>query len=562
MSRVVRRRLGAVVAGAVTLLLGACAAMPTAGPVQQGDGRVDEPSGIDVLAEGPRPDADPVEIVESFLVAGSAGFPDNFVVARQYLAGEARAAWDPLAGVTVSGTLEIAEVASAQVQVDVPVVARVDSEGRFSEVPPVGAETALTFGLVQDDDGQWRISEAPDGLVVPTDDFDAFFRQTSLYFLSPDKTFLVPEQRWLPAKSRATSVVSALLAGPSPWLRDAVDTAVPEGVQLKPESVQVDDQGVAHVGLFSARSSDLLDADRPLLLAQIEHSLLALPGVASVDVRVGGVDFEGAATLRAGSASSGVPEVLQDGALLQVGTDGLTPVEGVGPLTVPDPRHPARDESGEVRVVVSDGRRLVTVPTQDDPGTVLYTGASLSAPSVDRFGYAWTTDAGVGVVAAQAAGVTGEPVADAVQVAASWLDGRTVRSVRVARDGVRVAVVSVGEDGVAVELTSVVRDKRGVPQALGDAVRVGAPLTAASSVVWMDESTLGVLGGENGENVVHLVPLAGRTETLGRASGLASLSGGRTPYAGTTDGSLLKLVGSTWVRVPDVTGVLDPSVPG
>ncbi|MFC4614958.1 LpqB family beta-propeller domain-containing protein [Cellulomonas algicola] len=557
-----RRRVAAAAAAAVTLVLGACTAIPTSGPVQQGgDGRVDEPSNIDVLAEGPRPDAAPLEIVESFLVAGSAGFRDDFVVARQYLAGEARAEWQPLAGVVVSGALEFGDLGDGQVQVDVPVVARVDREGRYAEAP-AGAESSVTFGLVQDDEGQWRISEAPDGLVVPTDDFEVFFRQTSIYFLSPDETFLVPEQRWLPVKSRETSVVSALLAGPSPWLRDAVHTALPDGVQLKPEAVSVDAEGVAHVGLFTTRTAELLDADRPLLLAQIEQSLLALPGVSSVDVTAGGVSLDGAASLRSGEGPAVAPEVLLDGALVQVGTDGPAPVDGLGPLTVPDPSAPARDEGGTVRVVLSDGRSLVTVPTEDDPGTTLYTGSALSAPSVDRHGYAWTTDVGAGIVAVLASRATGEAPAQAVQVAAPALEGRTVRSVRVSRDGVRVALVSTGDDGVAVHLGAVTRDRHGVPQAIGEVVRVGTPLTAASSVVWFDEATLGVLATEGGESVVHVVPLAGETTTLPRASGLVSLAGGRTPYAATADGTLLRLVGTTWVRVPDVAGVRDPSLPG
>ena len=240
--------------------------MPTSGSVQKGgDGQVDEPSSIDVLAEGPRPDAAPLEIVESFLVAGSAGFRDDFVVARQYLAGQARSEWQPLAGVVVSGALEFAEVGNGQVQVEVPVVARVDSEGRYAEAP-TGAESSLTFGLVQDEDDQWRISDAPDGLVVPTDDFELFFRQTPIYFLSPDDTFLVPEQRWLPVKSRETSVVSALLAGPSPWLRDAVRTEVPDGVQLKPEAVRVDEHP-----LGGRRVAEDLDAPRSVAQA-LDHA--------------------------------------------------------------------------------------------------------------------------------------------------------------------------------------------------------------------------------------------------------------------------------------------------
>ena len=63
------------------------------------------------------------------------------------------------------------------------------------------------------------------------------FQAAPLYFLSPDEKFLVPDTRWLPNKNLQTAVVQELLAGPSTWLRDAVTTAIPEGVQLNPEAV-------------------------------------------------------------------------------------------------------------------------------------------------------------------------------------------------------------------------------------------------------------------------------------------------------------------------------------
>jgi hypothetical protein len=554
-----RNRLRAVVTSALTALaLAGCVAIPTSGPVQEGRSEVVEPSGIVALAEGPRPGAKPVELVESFLINAPLDFQKQFAVGRLYLAGEASDTWKPLAGVVVAGSPDITAVGSATVQVDVPVVARVDADGRYSEAA-AGARESLTFELVQDDEGQWRISSAPDGLIVSELDFESLFRETSLYFLSPDSQYLVPEVRWLPAWQQATSAVRALLAGPSPWLRDAVRTAVPDGVQLKPQSVPVDDSGVATVGLDAARTSAVLDADRPLLLAQVEATLRQVPEVGKVQLQVGGVPLEadeGAATLQRAATPGGDVELLQAGRLVQLSGNDVVPVPGVAALTGLDPHSPARNDDGSVRVMLSGSGTLMTVPTAQAPAQTLLTGPGLAAPSVDRFGWAWTGDSAGELLAGKA----GEAP---VRLVPEWLDGRTVTAVRVSRDGARVAVVSRGADGVAVDVVGAVRDASGTPLPGGEPMRVGVPLADATAVVWLDESTLGVLGTSAGTTALHLVPLAGRTTALPEVGDLVGVAGGKVPYVSTADGQLFRLVGQqSWVRVPDVEGVADPSYPG
>ena len=247
-----RRLLRSVLLLGTVAALAACAAIPTAGPVEQGNAEVTEPSEIDVLAEGPQPGDTPVEIVDGFLAAGAAGASDNFVTARQYLAGEAKATWDPSAGVVVSGPVEPAPTASeTEVTIDVPVLARVNEVGVYAEAPPDGRES-VTFGMVQNDADEWRIAATPPGLILQQEDFARSYRPASLYFLSPDEKFLVPEERWFPTKNLRTAIVRELLAGPSAWLQDAVVTAVPDGVELNPEAVLVDEEGVAVVRLAPA----------------------------------------------------------------------------------------------------------------------------------------------------------------------------------------------------------------------------------------------------------------------------------------------------------------------
>ena len=547
-----RVRRGALAALAVAVLA-ACSAIPTSGPVQESDTEVTEPADIDVLAEGPQPGDTPTEIVDGFLAAGAAGFSDQFVTAREYLAGEAKATWKPLAGVTVAGPWQYEPTSvDTEVTIDVPVKARVDEGGRYAEAAPEGGES-VTFEMVQDDKDQWRIALPPDGLILQQEDFARSYRSASLYFLSPDDAFLVPESRWFPWKNLPTSIMTELLSGPSPWLQDAVDTAVPDGVELNPQSVTIDDDGVAHVSLAPALA--VTRADRDLLLAQIDASLLPVKGIGSVQVDAGGVLLEpGTKTLQRGNPPSSNVEFLRDDKIVALVDGDATPVPDLASLAGLDARSPARNEDASVRVMLSGPTSLTTVPTGTAPARELFTGTGLVAPSVDRFGWAWTADSG-GLVAVPTDG-------DPVHVAADWLDGRTVRAVRVARDGVRIVIVSSGADEVKVDVAAITRDESGSPQQVGIPQRAGASLVDASSVAWADESTLAVIGRSTGNTAVHLVPVAGPTTTLPDVPKLAALAAGSGIYVTTTDGELRRFVQPTWAQVLGVDGASDPFFSG
>ncbi|GEL95136.1 LpqB family beta-propeller domain-containing protein [Cellulomonas composti] len=549
--RVPAALVGTWVALAALLALTGCVAIPTSGPVVRGDVTVGDTRDIDVLAEGPQDGADPLQIVDGFLLAGGVGFPDEFATAREYLTGQLRTSWQPLAGVLVAGTPEVVQPTENTVTFDLPVVAYVDADGRYTEAAE-GARDSRTFELRKDRAGEWRISSAPDGLILAQTEFSRTFRSSPVYFLSADGAYLVPETRWFPADNLQTSVARALVDGPSPWLRDAVTTAVPEAVQLKPLAVEIDAKGTASVGLEPP--SLVLPADRDALLAQFEASLGAVPGVRNVTVTTGSVILDGSPDAIARcSATAGPVEMLQAGSVVLLDGDGVQPVDGLEPVGK-DASHAARDESGDVRVVLTPDGLTTVAPTGETP-QLLVPGAGLVAPSVDRHGWAWT--AGVsGIVAARVG-------SDALPVAADWLVGRTVVALAVACDGARVAVVSRAVDGVAVDLAAVVRDASGAPQVLGAPVRVGAPILDAQDVDWIDESTLAVLGRSTGGTTVHRVPVSGLTVTLPEVPDVVAMAAGTTIYITTADGLLRQLVGpSSWTTVAGVEGVRDPAFPG
>ena len=544
-------RAGPVVA--LVALLAACSAIPTAGPVLKGDGQVEEPGSVVVLAEGPGQDADPAAIVNGFLLAGAAGLSGDFLRAREFLAGDAVSGWDPLGGVVIASTTSVAQTTDTEVTVDVGVEGKVDAAGRYTEAP-ADARESVVFQMVQDSRGQWRIADAPDGLIISAATFTNRFDAATLYFLTPDATMLVPEMRWYPTRNLATSVVKGLLTGPSTWLRDAVRTEVPDGVQLKPESVVVTD-GSAEVDLEPAAAVQA--ADRGLLLAQINASLVGLRGITSVVVRAGagGAQLEDPTVLP--TARAATLEAIAGDALVALVDGALVPADEVGTLAGLAARSPARSSNGSVRVLLDGPNTLVSAPDAADESVPLLTGPDLAAPSVDRLGWAWTATGG------KVLAVTSDVAP--VQVDAEWLGDRTIDALRVSRDGARIAVASTGADGTTVDVAGVVRDGDGVPQQLSEPVRVGARVTAVDAMVWADDLTLAVLGRTDGSANLRLVSVGGPSRSLpdvADAVALAADRGVRTLVVATQDGDLLRYDGQTWVPVSGATGVRDPAFPG
>ncbi|GIG36134.1 LpqB family beta-propeller domain-containing protein [Cellulomonas pakistanensis] len=565
-----RRAVTAAALAVLLATLSACVGIPTSGPVGVGVEGVSEQGVVELLGDPPPQDGTPEDIVRGFLGASAAGFSresassdaaDDFRNAREYLSGETRRSWNPREQVLVYATASSPDIqlrGESQVRVDVRVAARIDADGRYAQGGP-DARESLTFDLVQDSEGQWRISGLEDGVVLSEPNFEAIYRSATLYFLSQDQQFLVPETRWFPVRNLATSVVRSLIAGPSGWLRDAVRSAVPEGAVLQPDAVSVDDEGVATVSL-AAGGLPAEPEDRALMQAQLEASL-RIARVRTVDVSAGGVEMDAeAAELERGQDWGGSLEAVQDGALVQMSAGELEPVEGVGSLAGLDARDPARDGSGDLRVMLSGPDRLVTVPTADDGPAQLLSGTDLVGPSVDRLGWVWTASR-----AEPGALLAVDDRGGVVDVDAEWLADRTVRSLRVARDATRVAVVSEGADGVRVDVASIVRDDSGTPQVLGEAWRTGVTLTDATRVVWVDEGTLGVLGrsGSTTTAVYHLVPLSGEVQTRPALADAVDIAGGKGDsalYLATAEGELFARAGSSWASVGE--GVRDPAFAG
>ncbi len=493
-----KRMLRAALVAALALGLAACTGLPTSGPVSDGlrVGAVD--TGVDVtyLAAGPVPGASPREIVEGFIEAGMSPV-DNWGIARQFLAPELAATWRPEVAVTIDRSWPDRSVAeeidpsdrAAAVQLTLAPVASLDATGVYSSSSGGSSETP--FELVRNEDDEWRIVSALDGIVLDEESFRTVFRRYSLQYFDPVWEHLVPDPRWFPRRdSVVTTITRALVAGdPSGWLADSVRSAFPSEVLLAHDAVPVgaDDQ-IAEVALTeTALALDETTLGR--MRTQLERSL-AGTGVSAVRFTVGGREL---AAERAETVSNRIGSstfVLTEDAFGSVVGDEVSALPGVSAriLGIAEPVT-AIDVSGDTLSAavqlesgavwrVTEGRLDELDPR---PGLVV--------PSLDSSGYTWSVprDDPQGLIA-------WSPRVEPHAIAGAWPEASAISQLRIAPDGVRVAAVIslAGQEWLA--LAGIIRDDAGEePTQLGPVELVGKLPGPGLGLAWLGEDTLGVL---------------------------------------------------------------------
>jgi hypothetical protein len=178
-------------------------------------------------------------------------------------------------------------------------------------------------------------------------------------------------------------------------------------------------------------------------------------------------------------------------------------------------------------VVLEGQGDLLLLPNDGQEPETLHSGIALLAPSIDRFDWVWTGEQtpGGGLSAVSAA-------SEVVPITVGWLEDRTVRSIRISRDGARAVVVHTGVTAptLAIDVAAVVRDENGRPQRLGDEpLQIGAGMVDAGQVVWVDEGTVAVLGrsGTLTLPTIHLVPIGGASSALTLVDGTEAIAAGK-----------------------------------
>ena len=408
-------------------------------------------------------------------------------------------------------------------------------------------------------------------------DVDREFRTFNLYFFDPAFSVLVPDPITVPVVGSGlpTTLVRALLHGPTGWLAPAVRTAFPEGTALALDSVPVD-QGIAQVEL-SSQVLGASDRTRVALSAQLVWTLGRLPNVTGVRITVNGqpltvlgsgpvqeTDMWQAYDADSDARSGPAAPVLAAGrtGLLRVGDDG-TLVPAAGPFGQGHPLvvSPAVSTDGtQVAAVSAADRRelwLQSVTGSPGPRRVIAGATDLSRPSWDRTGALWVVDrGGRGLLVV----VDDKPVSVPIVDPPPGVTTSGVVGVSISPDGARAVLLLRRAGRVQPWLARVERD--------GSTVRLAAPRRLETSVVdaydadWSTVDQFAVLGTDGADATKLFLVSSGFDriviQSVPAGSTAISVASGQPVLVGSS-GHVYRQLGGSWTQVGPGA---DPAYPG
>lgn len=523
----IQRSLSALLALLLVGVLAGCVGIPTNGSVTVAQS-LDEQGTEDFefLPFAPVNGASQEEILRGF-VAAFTGSADDYGVARQFLSTEFSDDWNPRSNVTIRTNSErIVRIDDDTIEYAISAAATVDSAGSYRQnnnpVPQMPQ-----FDFVQED-GEWRISEAPDGIVLSDATFRQIFDKHALYFLDPTNERLVPDLRWIPGGTAALRIVSELLDGPSPWLQGAVRTAFPEGTHLAAPTVDVQ-SGVAIVNL----STEVLAAgqsERQLMQLQLTASLANVSNIRRVALAVAGTP------LAISEPGTSLPPlnpqvdsrliVLKDGEFGYLARDEVTSIGGLSAKVIAtEPRGATVAEDADAAAVLGPAGVSI-VRAGEGATTVLDLRTDLVVPSLDGYGYVWSGSRSTPetIRAYNYAGA-------AVEIATGLPADAELVSIEVSREGARIAILASTANGPRLLVKAIMRDPNAdqVPAGLSEPV-VDASTGAGTAIdaTWVDELAVATLSEVGGESFVIQHEVGGDRSSRGQPDSAVSIVGGNS----------------------------------
>jgi hypothetical protein len=516
------RRVG-VGAAAVAMVVSACSGVPSSSSPE-----VIHPAQGDLSAAGqpliaPQPGAEAREIVKEFIKA-NVGEPDDPRGAHLFLTQAEQSKWsdstvailqqDPVVNFAESGPRDTRTVTVSGTQ-----VGRLAADGTYTP-EPAGAggggqpwQNTFTLALV---DGQWRISDLPDGLIVTEADFAAaYLPARKLYFFDLQEEHLVPDLRYSALTSEqaiASWQLTQLLGGPRSQLDGAVRSEVPsQGALSARPSVKVSGQ----FDSIELPGSSQLDAPtKRKLAAQLMATFGQLDAQAVMTITDGGRPIDipsipqrftksdiSAATGLFGSIQPPVFYIDRPGRL--VDAKG-TPVEANGkPFKGPLGPGPHILTSVAVAARNSDNYE-VAVTTGSGASEALWIGKLVSSLHKAEVGIgpltrpSWAPGLTEAWVASGAHLFRVSDRAKAIPVDADLPEG-AITALRFSSDGTRLALIVQGKTGGAqLWIAAVVR--AGGPVRLDNPQQITTQNYALTDVAWNDDTTLYVIGKDSSHN--------------------------------------------------------------
>ena len=536
-----RRRAGSLAAFLLALVLAVsgCVRMPESGPVVEtkSGGALDDEPGIFIDPRPPQAGASAPEIVKGFLDAMTAT-PIQTNVAKQFLTKDAQASWNP-----ESRTITYADTSpprqgggASQVSVTLTGADLLDSRGAWRGRLP-HSEQVVRFPMKMEN-GEYRIAQAPNALIVPESWFEQRFREVSLYFFDPTAQILVPEPVFVPrGEQLATTLIKGLLRGPRPDLARVSRSFIPPGLTFG-LSVPVSDDGVADISLKGDAGPQTAKAIE-LMLAQLAWTLRQEPAIRALRVSIGGQQIQlpgGESEVSVDQGAGYDPTGFQASSLLYGLRDGQLVSGPVGALEAVDGPLGERPygvrsigvslDATEVAGVTSSGTAVLLGPVRGPASDVrqVVSGANnLLRPAWDFADRLWLVDKAPG--GAQVSYVEHDRP---TSVDVPGVTGRAVRHFVVSRDGSRLVAVVHRSGGDTLMVSRIRHDDQGRVLGASRADRISweaADRLRIRDIGWQSPTTIAVLHALTGDlSQVRTIAVDGSPSGV---EGLFTTLGGR-----------------------------------
>jgi hypothetical protein len=535
----------------VTLVtLTGCVGIPQSGPVNQGLS-VNEVSGAGNIAynpEGPEAGASQQDILRGF-VASFTSATGGYAVAKQFLSSAFADKWDPRASVQVrTGAPKLLTIDATTIDYSFQTSAIVDKNGAYSES---SLAATLQYSFVREKN-QWRISAAPDGIVLAEATFQRIFTERPLYFLDSTNTHLVPDIRWFPSGTSMTRIVNAVLAGPPDWLKGAAFSRFPDGTALSDAgSVVTSDNGVARIDL-TKEAAGASPRDRQLMKLQLFESLQLVPNVSSVSISVEGTPMQIDDNVDALQVDTKVDTqalVFRNNKFGFYANGAVTQLPGLSQRVSALNAQAATLSSDQDTVAVLGSGGVSVVRRGGAPSPPVDARPNLIAPSLDEAGYTWSVpyDNPNAIEVFDPSGGS-HPVSGPLPSS-----GSQIVSLEVSREGARVVILLSSPSGPRLIVAAIVRDEKQTP------VSIGTPILDLSlgdgeaiDATWVDQTTVATLVTSNQQSRVELYALGGNRTSLDVLPTADQIVGGNNGADGLRvlgdDQSIWVYRGSSWQR--------------
>jgi hypothetical protein len=541
------------VIASVALLLSGCAQLPRSSEVKTGP---DLKSGLttDYLYYSPSgpTDGDDQEAVISGFLNAATGPQNDYQVAREYLTADFSSKWKPNDEVLIQESRpELRVIDSNSARLIVKAVAQINDVGIWQSLPG-GQTRTLDFKLVKEN-GQWRISSAPNATVLVKPVFDVLFKSYSLYFYDSQNKYLVPDLRWFSSRvSTGTRLVNALIKGPNQWLESSVKNSFPIGTKLSIDAVTVEN-GTAVVDLNTAATkADKVARSR--MLSQLTATLNQLTNVFAVKILIDHNPQDIAmqnSQLPISTASA--PMILDANGIRQLGRSPQDDKQSA--IAIKLKAHDFGYSPDGNYLALSSGRGvdLLRVNNLSSELTSIDGRTAQLAPAIDNRNMVWTLP----TKADQALNVH-DVNGKLVMSVDGWLGQGEHLAFGISREGARFAVLLKTKTGTTLYVAAIKRDENGYPIGLYSPRQVGLGTSNLRSMSWSGLNSLVVIAaGEANGDIPKSVVVGGAVTditSLTQAKTIIAQNDASSIYLLDGNNILFEYRGMSWLGVE--TGVL------